>query len=326
MIKYVFALFLSVFTTMACAAPTGFAQRPDVQQFINTMVKDYPFKRPELVNWFDHVKISKKAVHAMKHPKEAMPWYRYQQLFVKPERVEQGLAFWQKYHSTLTRAEKQYGVPAQIIIAIIGVESHFGAHKGKFPVFNTLATFAFTHATRQKFFTKELKEFLLFSREEKLDPLSVKGSYAGAMGQPQFMPSSYRAYAVDFSGDGKRDLMNNEVDVIGSVANYLSKNGWHRGEPIAVPALVTGEDYLKLPEQGRKPSLTLKTLAQYHVQSPHRFPGTDQVLFMPLKGDGHPDFWLGFHNFYVITRYNTSKLYALAVYQLGEQVLAKHHA
>ncbi len=299
---------------------TPLSQRPDVNAFINTMVKKHHFERAKLVTLFDHVKIRPKVIHAMKHAKEHLPWYRYRTIFLNPERITLGVNFWHRYKKTLAQAEKQYGVPAEIIVAIVGVESYYGARKGTYPLIDALTSFAFNYPSRQKFFTRALEEFLLFAREENLDPLSIKGSYAGAMGQPQFMPSSYRAYAVDFSHTGHRDLMDDEIDVIGSVANYLKQNGWKANQLVAMPATVSGSAYENLPKQGRKPTLSLNALAHYGIHPKEHTDAHQKALFYAFEGKGHPDFWLGFNNFYVITRYNTSPLYAMAVYQLGQAI------
>ncbi len=258
---------------------------------------------------------------AIAKPAEFKPWYAYRPIFMTAERINAGSKFWDEHASALEAAEKQYGVPASIIAAIIGVETFYGRNTGKFGVMEALATLAFHYPPRAPFFRSELENFFLLARDENLDALAPKGSYAGAMGLPQFMPSSFRNFAVDFDGDGHRDIWNNPVDAIGSVANYLKGHGWVPGQPIAVPVL---DAPANAGQASDKVDLK-RTVAAYRAQGVKPLDAVDDTLDAVLLGYENRDaseYWLGFRNFYAITRYNRSPKYALAVTQLAE-ALAK---
>ncbi len=303
------------------ATPKPFNQRPEVKRYINHLAKKYDFDRAKLNNLFANVTIDDRVIALMKRPYEAKSWAVYRKHFLTKQRIDGGVKFWQQHAKTLAQAQRKYGVPPSIIVAIIGVESRYGNIQGKFSVFNTLATLAFAYPKRAKFFRNELTQFLLFTREDKVDPLSIKGSYAGAMGQPQFMPSSYRHYAVDFSGNGKRDLANNPQDVIGSIANYLKENGWQRGKPIATQAMINGQKYRQLNLKIRKPTYTTTTLAKYGIKPTGKVNSAAKIKLIKLNGmSGAGPHWLGYYNFYVITTYNPSNQYAMAVYQLSQAI------
>lgn len=314
------ALLLFVQTVQA-----DIAGRKDVQAFIAEMVEKHQFDRDNLVKVFKQVETKKKIIEAITRPAESKPWYQYRPIFMTEKRISKGVEFWAKHAETLQRAEEEYGVPAQIIVAIIGVESFYGKHKGRYRVMDSLSTLAFDYPKRSSFFKSELKEFLLLAREEKTDPLSLTGSYAGAMGKPQFIASSYRHYAVDFDGDGKRDLLDNTVDVIGSVANYFKRHNWQRGEPIAAPAQVVGKQFGKYVENGIKPKQPLSELFDNGVSVYHEYPLSQASALISLESGsgkkGNREYWVCFDNFYVITRYNHSELYAMAAFQLGNAIV-----
>lgn len=315
------ATLLLLFSSMSEA---DISRKPAVKRFINDMVKEHKFERKALVDLFKKVVTYRKIVRAIERPAESKPWYKYRRIFLTQKRINQGAEFWDKNADALHRAYEKYGVPEQIIIAIIGVETFYGKHKGTYRIMDSLSTLAFTYPKRGKFFAKELESYLLLARDEKIDPLSIKGSYAGAMGKPQFMPSSYRHYAVDFDGDGKRDLINDSADVIGSVANYFSRHHWQRDEPITTPAQITGHHYKKFLDDSSKPEKPLRTLLQNGISIYADYPLTQSSALIGLKlARGH-EYWVGFDNFYVITRYNHSDLYAMAVYQLGRAILEQH--
>ncbi len=239
-------------------------------------------------------------------------------------RIEHGVEFWNKYAAVLKKAEEIYGVPAGIIVATIGVETRYGQRTGDYRVIDSLSNIAFSGSPRAGFFRQELEEFLLLTREQKLDPLKVMGSYAGAIGQPQFMPSSYRYYAINFSNSGKTDLMNNEVDVIGSIANYYSKHGWKTNEPVTVPAVVLGERYNYLTRLNHNnQAYWLNDLARYDIMPKYTVGRNDlKVKIIELQSRYSSEYWLGFRNFDVIKRYNPSDLYAMAVFQLSYYITA----
>jgi membrane-bound lytic murein transglycosylase B len=317
-------IFLSITLSTVAQADTAFIQRHDVQEFIDHMVKKYKFNKQQLVTLFSAVKIRKQIMQHMNKPLEKESWKTYQMLFVNEWRIEHGVKFWNQYAEVLKRAEQTYGVPASIIVATIGIETKYGQRTGDYRVMDSLSNIAFSNSPRAAFFKSELEQFLLLTREQHLDPLKIMGSYAGAIGQPQFMPSSYRHYAVNFSKSGKTDLMHNEVDVIGSVANYYSKFGWAMDQPVAVPAQMIGDRYNYLIKKGKinKPT-TLSDLDRLGI-IPNRNIGYDnlKVKVIELQSHYNKEYWIGFHNFDVIKRYNSSDLYAMAVFQLSSYITA----
>ena len=247
------ALLLYSQLALSLTSPEGLdhelLQRDNVQSFINRMVNNHGFSRAALTETLGQLTLREKKTGSgtsstkrkkkMNNPAESRPWAEYRGKHVKPGIIRNGVKFWNNNRGTLERAEKEYGVPPHIIVGILGVETRYGGYMGKNPVINALATFAFNYPRRERFFTSELEEFLLMAREEKRDPYSYLGSYAGAMGMSQFMPSNYRKLAVDFNQDGARDIWHTPDDAIGSIANYLNHHGWKSGEPIATPATYT---------------------------------------------------------------------------------------
>ena len=295
-----------------------------VNRFVEYMARVYQFDATELRTVFSHTQYSERVLAAMEKPAEALPWYKYRAIFVDPERIESGRLFWEQHKEVLRQAEDEYGVDAGIIVAIIGVETRYGRNTGKDRVMDALATLAFHYPKRAEFFRDELEQFLLLTREQGVDPLSITGSYAGAMGLPQFMPSSFRNYAVDFDHDGKIDVWGGPADAIGSVANYFRQHGWQAQQQIAMPAQTTGDSYMSLLTNDLRPDVMSDELAQYGIQSSGQIsPGTKTGLIR-LESDAGNELWLGFNNFYVITRYNKSPLYAMAVYQLYEEISKKN--
>ncbi|WP_455207138.1 lytic murein transglycosylase B [Kaarinaea lacus] len=296
------------------------SQRADVNEFIDRMVTEHKFDRAYLVKVFKKVKTDSKIIDAITRPAEAKPWYEYRPIFLTDERIREGVKFWRKNAKHLQRAYEVYGVAPEMIVAIIGVETKYGKYKGKYPVMNALTTLAFDYPKRGKFFERELEEFLLLAREEKADPMSIKGSYAGAMGKPQFISSSYRRYAVDFDGDGKRDILNSTVDAIGSVANYFAEHQWYKDEPVVTPAKVDGEDYKVIVEKGIKPYLELEELLKNGISIEEKKSPSLLTSLIQLELEKGHEYWVAFNNFYVITRYNHSELYAMAAYQLSQEI------
>lgn len=296
-------------------------QRADVQAFIREMQVKHGFNAAQLQNTFSRAQAQPSIIAAMSRPAEAKPWYAYRELFLTPKRIQGGAQFWNQHAAALARAEQTYGVPAQFIVAIIGVETQYGGNMGKHRVFEALSTLAFGYPRRANFFRKELENYLLLTRAEGIDPLSVRGSYAGAMGFGQFMPSSFRSYAVDFDGDNHRDIWSNPTDAIGSVANYFKKNGWRTGQPVAVPAAVTGgRSAALISERLNPPKHSVAYLRSQGVTSQRAVSDTQKAMLLKFAGKQGAEYWLGFDNFYVITRYNRSQLYAMAVYQLSEAI------
>lgn len=301
--------------------PNSLAARPEVQAFIETMVAQHDFEAKELTNLFGRIRSRSDVIALITRPAEAKPWHAYRNIFITPKRIQGGVAFWKTHEAALARAEKLYGVPAEIIVAIIGVETAYGEHTGKHGVLEALATLAFDYPKRADFFRKELENYLLLTREENIDPLSLRGSYAGASGIGQFMPSSYRAYAVDFDGDQQRDLWNNPEDAIGSVANYLKEHRWERGQPITTQAQIEGEQYQTLiNETITEPTRTVASFKQRDIFPQKTVDDSLKAMLLEFQGRQDLEYWLGFENFYVITRYNRSPLYAMVVYQLSQDI------
>ena len=293
------------------APPVFAATLPGIPEFIDEMVEKHHFRREELVRLFDLANEKPQIIEAISRPIAAKPWPEYRASFVNRYRIEQGLLFWKKYRKTLARAERRYGVPQEIIVALIGVETLYGKQTGNFRTIDALTTLAFDYPRRADFFRDELENYLLLAREQQLDLLNVRGSYAGALGIPQFMPSSYRKYAVDFNGNHRKDLMNEAPDAIGSVGNYLKNYGWIKGGNIAVRADVARaqdqNDASHRLDEWAKEGVTPRTSVK--LDEPAR-------LLSYTIGDGK-EFWLGFNNFDVITRYNNSDYYAMSVFQLA---------
>lgn len=301
--------------------------RPDVRSFIDEMSVRHGFDPDRLAGLFSQIRMRDDIIARITRPAEkAKPWHAYRAIFLDQQRIDGGAEFWRTHAADLARAERTYGVPPEIVTAIIGVETRYGRITGKDGVLEALATLAFDYPRRADFFRGELENYLLLTREERIDPLSLQGSYAGAMGIAQFMPSSYRAYAVDFNGDGHRDLWRDPVDAIGSVANYLGEHGWRRGLPIARPAAVQGTAYRAVLDQGLKPQLSLRELDRYGVQPQTPMEPSLEAILLELEGRWGPQYWLGFDNFYVITRYNHSPLYAMAVYELAQAIRNNHQS
>lgn len=296
-----------------------YSERAEVKQFIDEMVKEHGFDRAYLTMLFSKANKLDGILESIAKPAEKeLTWKQYRPIFVTDSRSEKGKEFLEKYSDTLKRAEAQYGVPAEIITAIIGVETYYGKHTGKFTVFDSLTTLAFDYPPRSKFFKSELKQFLLLSKEENISIEDMTGSYAGAMGMPQFISSSYRRYAVDFDGDGKRDLWHSLPDVIGSVANYFSQHGWKKNEDVTREATV--EDTSVVKEKNiLKPYATVSQLKKQGIAVKSQMDEALEATLLKFEGKDGDEYWLGFNNFYVITRYNHSEMYAMAVYQLSEK-------
>lgn len=291
-----------------------------VDKFINKMVEQHQFDRTELVTLFQSVELKPKIIEAMTRPAEGMPWYKYRKIFIRDARIQGGVKFWRDNQQSLSAMQQKYGIPEEIMVAIIGVETLYGERTGGHRVIDALATLGFDYPKRSKFFLSELENFLLLCREEKMDPLVPMGSYAGAMGMPQFMPSSYRNFAADYEGDAKRDIWNNPADAIASVANYFAKHHWQAGKNIAFPVTATGDKYKSALTKGLKPDLSAAQLKALDVQLPKQIADNELLKLLSFEQEKGHDLWIGLDNFYVITRYNHSPLYALAVFQLSEAV------
>lgn len=302
---------------------SGYLSHPDAEQFITTMVNQHHLPRAEVTALLAQAKKQQSILDAIARPAEGKPWRDYQPIFVNASRINGGVDFWNTNAAILNDTRTTFSVDPQVIVAIIGVETRYGGNTGSYRVLDALSTLGFDFPKRGEFFRGELEQFMLLVREENVDALTATGSYAGAMGQGQFIPSSYRQYAVDFDGDGKRDLWHSERDVLGSVANYLKVHGWQLGAPVVTRAQVSGTAYRELLDKGTQPHMPASELSKYGVQiTPPADPNT-QVALLELDGADGLEQWVVFNNFYVITRYNRSPLYAMSVYQLSEAIKAK---
>jgi membrane-bound lytic murein transglycosylase B len=305
----------------AAAAEFRAALRPEIEAFAQQMTEKYGMGGAEVRAILRQARIQRDILRAMSAQYTAVPWHRYRLSYVNADRIQQGVQFWNAHAESLARAEREFGVPAEVVVATIGVETIYGGYTGKHRVLDALTTLAFDFPRRAEFFRSELEEFLLLARDGIVDPFEIKGSYAGAIGIPQFLPSSYRNYAVDFDGDGRANLWDDVDDAIGSVANYYSSFGWQPGRPVAVAAKVEGDGYAVLAEQGIEPRIGADELRRAGV-TPLAEIGSDPVAMLVLEGEGGTEYWLGLNNFYMITRYNRSTNYAMSVYQLAQEIRA----
>jgi membrane-bound lytic murein transglycosylase B len=297
--------------------------QPEVQAFIDTMVEQHDFDRDELRDTLGAAELKQSILDAIAKPAEkTLNWAEYREIFITPERIEAGARFWSDNEDALRQVSEATGVPMEMLVGIIGVETYFGRITGSFRVLDALATLAFSYPPRAKFFRRELEQYLLLVREEDMKPTDATGSYAGAMGRPQFMPSSYRAYAVDATGDGKRDIWNDWTDVAGSIANYFLEHGWKSGEEVAAHASLGGEWQGPPPEPANtlKPTETVASLSRKGVMFVTSLPADSKSELLTYEGADGLEHWVGFHNFFVITRYNRNVMYALAVHQLGQEI------
>lgn len=321
-VQVLISALLTASGSLAAAATSDYAKRQDVQQFIDEMASRYGYDRQLLSQQFASAKRLDNVLESISKPAErVLTWKQYRPIFIKEKRISGGRKFINENRALLERAERQYGVPKEIIAAIIGVETYYGKHTGKYRIFDSLTTLSFDYPPRAKFFKSELKAFLLLSKEEHISIDEMTGSYAGAMGMPQFISSSYRQYAVDFDGDGKRDLWHSLPDVIGSVANYFSVHGWQRGNSVVHRATVA--DTSVVPEKNKlKPYTSIAALRDQGVSVADGaiLDDGEMATLLRLKGAKGDEYWLGLNNFYVITRYNHSALYAMAVYQLSQKI------
>ncbi len=295
---------------------------PQVAEFVGELTRDYGFAGEQLMGLFREVERKQAILDAISRPAERVKqWKEYRPMFITDTRIARGVDFWRQHEAALARAEQEYGVPAQIIVSIIGVETFFGRNTGNYRVIDALSTLGFDYPPRAPFFRKELREFLLLAREQQVDPLTLKGSYAGAMGLPQFMPSSFRAYAVDFDGDGHINIWTDPDDAIGSVASYFKRHGWVAGQQVVSRATARGDRVDEGLSPALDPVMSVGELRQLGWASHDALRDDMPVTAFRLEGDNGPEYWLGLNNFYAITRYNRSVMYAMAVYQLSESLV-----
>ncbi len=343
-----FALFAWSALSMAQAAepqavagtappPIPYGKRADVRAFADEIATSTGLPRKQVEQWLASARFQKKIVAAMDRPLLLPPkWFEYAPPLLAAERVSGGVAFWRAHEKSLARAEAEYGVPPEIIVAILGVETVYGRNTGSYRVIDALATLAFDYPRRAPFFRGELREYLLLAQEQHWSPLAPTGSFAGAMGVPQFMPGSYRQFAVDFDGDGHIDLWRNNADVIGSVANYMARHDWLAGQPVVLPARIAPDARdaaLRKLDGGiseRRPLSAWQADGVDAERAPADLAADPVGLLLleepPENGEPRASFWIACPNFYVITRYNKSRLYAAAVFSLAQAVKRAYDA
>lgn len=294
--------------------------------FIEKMVTQHKFDRAAVTALVEGAEINQSILDAISRPAErVVPWFEYRNIFLNEARIAAGAKFWTEHADIVSAASERYGVDPEIIVAIVGVETFFGTRMGRYRVLDALATLAFAYPPRAQFFAGELEHFLLLAREDKVDVKTALGSYAGAMGAGQFIPSSYRAYAVDGDADGTRDLWSNWEDALGSVANYFKAHGWRAGQPVVDRA--TRSDRFSGPEPRNSLDLndTVASLSNMGYVFATDLPADAPAAPYALEAEGGgSEYWVGYHNFRVITRYNRSPKYALAVYQLAQAIRTRY--
>jgi membrane-bound lytic murein transglycosylase B len=299
-------------------------KRPEIVGFVNDVVARDPLKRKAVLALLAKAEPQPKIIDLMTRPAEKVtPWWEYREHFLTEERIELGVQFWADHREALEKISAERGIPPQYLVAVIGVETRYGRTTGKFRVLDALATLAFDYPPRSEYFRSELEQFLLLANEDKLNPLTTTGSYAGAMGAPQFMPSTYRRYAVDADSDNKRDLWTDWDDIIASVANYLQDHGWQSGGPVLAEAQLEPDPTFEINPGKVDLNETVDTLNAHGVKIDLAVPGeTPAVLISAEQQDG-PAYRVGFKNFYVITRYNGSARYAMSVFDLAQAIVQR---
>ncbi|NOT13521.1 MAG: lytic murein transglycosylase B [Methylococcaceae bacterium] len=319
---YAFRFFVCVLSIQLTGCTGNLNNTESVDAFIEHMASSHQFDKEKLYVLFDSVDIKDDILKKISAPAESLPWYKYRKIFLTEARINNGVKFWRQNEQVLSAIQQQYGVPAEIIVAIIGVETSYGQNTGKYRIIDALSTLAFAYPPRSKFFLGELGKYLLVCRDENRDPLEPTGSYAGAMGVPQFMPSSFISYAVDFDKDGRKDIWHDNKDVIASIGNYFSQHGWQKDREIAFSLAENEKDYGILFDD-LKPDLRIDKLQSIISKISGSVPLNTKVKLLGLKQEHGEELWATLDNFYVITRYNHSPLYAMAVFQLSQAISNK---
>lgn len=293
---------------------------PGADAFVAQMAQEHSVDPQLIRSVLNEAEYKQSIIDAMTRPAEAKPWHDYRPIFLTDTRIAGGVEFWRANQPLLEQVSEAFGIPIEMVVAIVGVETNYGMNTGSFRVIDALATLGFYYEPRSAFFSSELGHFFALANEEGLPLTDIRGSYAGAMGLGQFIPSSYRAYAVDFDGSGHRDLWRSLPDALGSVANYLAKHRWIEGQAIVLP-ITEAPAGVSTEAFGMKPAHTLEDIAEmgFVFDAPDLDPSTPATV-IELEGESGPEYWLGLNNFYVITRYNRSPLYAMAVTQLAEAI------
>jgi len=321
--KRILALALMSMLSASCQAQ----QHPGAEEFAAKAAAEHELDQEKVLLFLQDARFKQSIVDAISRPAEAKPWYDYRPIFITDKRIKGGIEFWKENEKLIAQASEQFGVDPQFIVAIIGVETLYGRITGSYRVLDALTTLSFyypdTGNDRSAFFSSELMNFFILGDEERISLDDVTGSYAGAMGLGQFMPSSYREYAVDLDGDGRRDLWSSMADIIGSVANYLHRHGWEPGQPVSYPAIVSDNADMNLvTKRDFKPKKSVTEIAGGGFKSAEPVSGDKLAAVAGLEEEDGYHYWLTFKNFYVITRYNRSPLYAMAVFELSEAILA----
>ena len=313
-------LLVAGFSPVLMAAGPYTGDHPAVDPFVEEMRNEYGFNPEHVRGLLAQAERKDSILEAIARPAERVrPWHEYRKIFITDKRVTDGVAFWNKHAEALAKAEEVYGVEPEVILAIIGVETFYGGNKGSHRVIDALTTLGFDYPPRADFFRGQLKAFLVLTREQQVDPLELTGSYAGAMGYPQFIPSSYQAFAVDFDEDGVTDIWNNPVDAIGSAANYFAEHKWQHGAGVAVAAEVSGDAYSKgfTLDRGLEAKISVAELKKLGWTPKEELDDATEVMAFEFDAGDHKQYWLGLHNLHVITRYNRSVMYAMVVHQLA---------
>jgi membrane-bound lytic murein transglycosylase B len=314
------ALAIAALLDASAAAPP---LRPEVEAFVQEMAAKHGLRVRALRSLLAKAQSRPSIIRAMSAPGTARPWFEYRSRIVEATRIDNGVRFWLENTAALDRAEREFGVPPQLIVATIGIETLYGRNLGSFRVLDALTTLAFEYPPRAEFFRGELEEYLLLAREGGIDAASVRGSYAGAIGIPQFLPSSYRKYAIDFDGDGRRDLVVSAADAIGSVANYYRTFGWKTGAPVVATAEPGDAELGTLLTAGIKPHTKVSDLRARGIRIDGDLAADADATLFYVQGEAGPQLMLGLENFYVITRYNRSINYAMAVWELATAIKAQ---
>ncbi len=302
------------------AEPAAF--REGIQAFIDQHAGQSGHTREALERILGRARYRQDIIDAMNRPAEAKPWHEYRKIFLTRDRIKKGVDFWAANADLLQQAADEYGVPPEIIVAIIGVETRYGGYMGSHRVLDALSTLAFAYPRRADFFRDELEAFLRLVREQPIDPLKAVGSYAGAMGKPQFIPTSYLSFATDFDQDGAIDLFENNADIIGSVGHYFARHHWQPGASVAIPVHAPGDDFRRFIGEELKPAFRLGELKAAGIEVVAVAGDNDPAQLLALEQPDGEELWAILHNFYVITRYNRSNLYAMAVFQLSGEIRA----
>jgi len=319
MYKLVILIFVIMFSVSSFAAELT----PELRSFAHRVAKNGRISERAVLKWLKRVKKNSDCLELMDRQAEAKPWKDYKPHFIYDRKIKKGVQFYKRYPKTLAKAKRLYGVEPSIIVAILGVETDYGQYALSHRAMDALYTLAFYYPRRAEYFKNELESLMIYAYRNRLDPFNLKSSYAGAVGMPQFMPSNIMKFGREFSGDGRINIFKSGADSIGSVANYLSKHGWKKGEPLAVKVRVKGTSWKKYLDQGIRPKYTVAEFKKRGVYPSMWVNPKTKGALISLKGDKGVEYWIIFNNFYVVTRYNPSIKYALAVTILGKHIELK---